>query len=333
MASSTPLADTIVSYVTSRAAQQAANTVRSDRVVLGKLLAHVGNVPTGELTPQHVESFRLARADDLCPSSMNTCLGVLQSFTRWALALGHMSNPGLLATWRKVRVMPNDPVYIPAWRFPELLDAAGNPRDRAVLALGLHLMLRSNEIERLRVGDVDLKAGRVRTEITKTGDLDYMPVSVELDAELRSWLTLYSSQRKLHSDHFLFPKQKNVLAKGGGRQSWLIPDEPVRRIYKVVQAALSAMELHQPQEGGHTLRRSGGAALYMRLRDEGVADPLEQVAMMLHHSSLRTTAHYIGLENRKIIRNNLVAGRPMFDTGSREEVVTVQLSSSQRPTA
>ena len=48
-----------------------------------------------------------------------------------------------------------------------MLDVATNPRDRAYIAVAINTAMRSNEIARLRVGDVDLAAGDLTVWISK----------------------------------------------------------------------------------------------------------------------------------------------------------------------
>ena len=61
-------------------------------------------------------------------------------------------------------------------------------------SVGLYLCVRANEVCRMRLKDVKLEAGWANVVISKSYEADTMPIPNELDADLRQWLTHYTSQ-------------------------------------------------------------------------------------------------------------------------------------------
>lgn len=163
-----------------------------------------------------------------------------------------------------------------------LLECTGHPRDRAVLALAMNTALRASEIAGLRLGDVDLDGGWLTVRITKSAVEDLMPVTLELDHELRVWLDFYAANTSgpLGPTAYLFP------AKAPGRWRYsttptpgveqrmgnsvyvhgkLNPTMPIRKPAETVQRALrqSGYEI-AAGEGLHTVRRSLARAFFDR---------------------------------------------------------------------
>lgn len=82
-------------------------------------------------------------------------------------------------------------------------------------------------------------------------------------------------------------------------------------------------------EGVHTLRRSGARALYDRLVSEGYDGAMRTVQSMLHHSSIQTTEHYLGIHLDKKRRDDVVRGKHLFPT-STENVVGMESIRGQK---
>jgi integrase len=79
-----------------------------------------------------------------------------------------------------------------------------------------------------------------------------------------------------------------------------------------IRTILQAAGYYRPQEGGHTLRRSGATALYNQLSSVGHDRAIRICQAMLGHSSVQTTEIYLRLDLDRKVRNDLLAGKRMF---------------------
>lgn len=322
-------------YLASRATRVAPNTLNADRSALRRLAAALGTREVDEITEDDLDQF-FESEDHLAPSSLNMRLGKYRAFFSYALSRGWVpSNPAVER--RRVREPEGDPLYIPVDRFPDLLRAAGHPRDRMVVALGLYLFLRSSEIKTLRVTDVRLREGVVRTFQHKTQTRDDMPICAELDTELRAWLAWYTAHcgpAGLGPGFYLVPAKHSVRSSpqawpGNGRfvrlteaKELVHPGFPVAHPHRVVQRALVGLGYPTLRQGGHTLRRSGARALFDQVRGvDGVDGALQTVRVMLHHQTQAMTERYLGIQPERERRDTRLRGRQMFTP--RNEVTEI----------
>lgn len=345
------LSDLVDEFIASLDANgYAKNTVRNHGLAARSFLAHVGNIQAKHVTARHVDSyFAKRKAEKLQPASLNVYLVGLRALFKYATQRRYI--PAAMdptAHRRNFREMPKVRLHIPAADFPRLLDCAEHPRDRIVIALGLYLFLRKSEIKSLRVGDVDLARGHIAVRIPKTSELDHMPISAELDTELRRWLTWYAAHlgRELRSSDFLVPaKTPPIYLPGlhpqtnwaqGKEQAKLDPSKPVDKPELAVQRALVAFG--EPvrdengdslREGVHTLRRSGARALFDRLVADGYDAAIRTVQSMLHHKHMSTTEGYLGIKLDIKRRDEMVRGKTLFPV-SQENVVRMETVSGDK---
>jgi integrase len=230
---------------------------------------------------------------------------------------------GLLGRRRGYKVREVRRTRIPPNEFPALLDATAHPRDRAVLAIGLYLLLRQGEISTLRIMDLSLTRGEIETTQHKTGGANNMPVCSELDSEMRRWLTYYTEQcGPLQPRWFLVPSKSRPSGGPSGFHAEDAKLQPTRQalpLHRTVQHAMvkigypvkdeQGKSLH---EGGHTLRRSAARAIFDRLVDEGYDGALRTVQSMLHHKSSQMTERYIGIELDEKRSMDMFSGKAMF---------------------
>jgi site-specific recombinase XerC len=325
------LSDAIDEFLTARASQgYRANTVRNDGNNLRQLLAHIGNIQVKNVTFRHIDEFMAAgQAKGLEASTLNLRLCTLRAFFRHCTHRKYIAAANDPTTHRrKYRDPGKSRLRVPVFDFNRLLDSADNPRDRIVVALGLYLLLRSSEIRLLTISDVDLNGGTMRVVVPKTSKYDDMPICAELDAELRTWLTYYGlhAGRPLRPTDALVPvwKTGKIVRLPDGRvriskAEGLMADRPYTSPHLAVQAALVSCGYvtrdasgKSLREGVHTLRRSAARARFDALGDQGVDRALRHVQSMLHHASVSTTEHYIGLDGDKVARDELVRGKVMF---------------------
>lgn len=324
-----------------RASGIAATTQRQEAYVMRWFLTDVGNIYVQNVTSRHVDDYLAGRRRTLKESTMNLHLAVLRAFFRFAehrRMLGRHGNPVAMHKGRKVPDRKR--LRVPVTEFGRLLDACEHPRDRVIVAIGLYTLIRQSAMKGLRVADVDLVDGFLEVFEPKTGKRDAKPIGTELDGELRRWLTWYTQElgRPLMPDDFLVPAKSRprfvegrVLVVGE-----LDPSRPVTRPHLPVQNALvrcgfaTRDELGRATgEGVHTLRRSSARAMFDRLKDEGGGlDAIKVVQSLLGHSSQATTEHYIGVEADRQRRDEILRGKQMFPTGSRDNVVQLKRVAS-----
>jgi integrase len=318
------LSDAIDQYLKFRAAAYRPSTVVCAKQALSGFLAETGNINTKHLMPRHAERYQtVLMTKGQKPNTINSRVSQVSSFSKWLVA-NRYTPAHFVSTVRSIPVPRRSRLRVPAHDFARLLDCAERPDRRMTVALGLFLFLRGGEIKTLRVGDVDLDQGLVHVTIHKTNDSDEMPICWELDQELRRWFVEYQRDigRPLRNTDFLIPGHR-------GYQGWLprldvgnyLPERMSLRPYTQVRSVLSAAGYEITGENGkaagegvHTLRRSGARALYEalvegRLGDAAARDDaLRQVMTALHHKSVVTTEHYIGLERDRQRRDQTIRG-------------------------
>ena len=314
------------------------NTVRQEESVLGKFLAVIGNIQTGNLGPQHGERFNTWLLEQgYAPRSVNIYMGALRRFLGWCSTHRYVSRD-VLGTTRPAKVIEPPRRRLPARDFPRLLDACTHPQQRIVVALGLYLFLRASEVRSLRIRDVRLDDAEIDVFQPKTKRWDTMPIFKPLDAELRRWLTWLAEdqQQPLHPDWFLVASRRRPRLEslpGGKRRS--VPREtnsvdplrPTAHPQRAVQRALQGIgwDTEGQREGCHTLRRSGARALFDDEVEAGeVRDGiLRDIQSMLHHRSSSQTEHYLGVEADIQRRNTRFKGREMFHRTESDNVVAL----------
>lgn len=330
------LSEATARYLESRKTRVALNTLRADAAALRRLVGVLGDPPLTAVGEDDIDDYFLDQAD-LGAATRNLRLSKIQAFFAYALGRGWITeNP---ATERRRLLEPEaDPLFVPVEQFPALLDAARNPRDRMIVALGLYLFLRSSEVQSLRWLDVDQARGHIYTMQHKTKTRDRMPICSELAEELIGYRRWYTDQSgEIQPEWYLVPGLKTMVV---APSAWgygdtpdgrfrrlpqprfiLFPWKPTPKPHRAVQAALAAIDLPVLQQGGHTLRRSGARALFNVLREtDDVTGALQTVKTMLHHKSTIMTERYLGIQPERERRDARLKGRSMFGLGEAEVV-------------
>lgn len=324
------LSDVIDAYLADRRARgTSAATVRNEKQVLRLLLAEVGNISPTSFRPQHIDRFWAARSS-WGPGTMNRARACLSMFFQWCRNRNHMPRDlDPLAGSRKLRVPLRDRTIIPQPEFETFLENIENPRSRMAAACGLYLFNRISETEVLRWRDWDLSSRSVQVTRPKTGQVDVLPICDELAIEFRRWQLSYSAKVGDHPkpNAFLIPGLPNgggsysVKGKQGfqyyvGRE-WCV-DKRSNLNYSI-REVLEQANYYRPYEGGHTLRRSGGIALYNQLSSIGHDRSIRVCQAMYGHASVSTTEIYLRLDLDRKVRNDLLAGKRMFpETGTAQ---------------
>jgi integrase len=336
MSSAPTLSEVLDLYAEHRRAKGVAPlTRRNEMSTLRNMLAHMGNLKMKSIRARHLDLYLIARGDQIQPSTYNHELSQIKVFFKWCERRRMLGPEGNPATEQgNKHFVPRARLRIKVFEFDRLLDLAPHPTDRIVFALGIYTMLRQGDIRRLRVGHVDLDNGYLHTVIGKTSQLDDKPISTELDKELRTWLTWYTSHlgRPLASTDFLVPAKSRPRYVKGGVQTEMRLDStrpmaaPHRAIHRILQ--LGGYDLRDPEtgrsnsEGVHTLRRSAARALFDKLSEEGYDGALKVVQSMLNHANASMTERYLGLEVDRVKRDDLFRGKSMYASPQALENVT-----------
>lgn len=231
----------------------------------------------------------------------------------------------LLDGYKGKREQRQPKYYIPADDFTALLAVAHDPRDRAVLALGLFTLARQSEIANLRLSDLGDKA--VQVYRFKRRRHTASPVGRELKSEMETWLKAYAAKQGYadpsemigeHPDWYLVP------AKHTNGYGWNPkPEVAITGMEGIVKLALTDLGVTDTRsgskvahlgEGMHTIRRSGARALFKRLvKAGGQQYALSMVQSMLDHESSDMTMRYIGLDWIKEQLDELIQEGGMYE--------------------
>lgn len=268
-----------------------------------------GDLPTHEYGISHIDAW-VTTSSELSEGTWNQLRARLTGLFRWMRSRNLITDE----LWRALEEMPRKTVpekarkRVPLAHFPRLLDLAPDPRSRIVVALGMFLFLRASEVRGLTFSDVDLNSSEVAVRVVKTKQFDLMPISSELDYELRRWITHVTETHGVpQPDWPLVPSMDHRSSRYDfDRQPYQIP-------HICVQRTLASYGWDTTlSEGMHTLRRSGARALFDELSAAGVDGALRRVMAMLHHKQASTTEHYIGLDVDRAVRDKAVKGASLF---------------------
>lgn len=346
MAQHVRLGAAVEAYLQMRTARgMAATTVTNEAHVLRRFSAWYGDVQMRNMTPEKVadwfygpdgvRSQHTTRDGRTRPAVTATTHNYyrtrLNSLFRFATQRGWIRTDLLY----EVDVL-REPTVLRQRPSPsalnEMIDSAENERDRALIATLIHTALRRNEVLSITVGDLDLPNGWMRVYISKSKVEDQLPVTSNLDRELRRWLLAYASAlgRQLSPEDHLFPAKKagvyqwrtnadGTRTKYRTSDRW-VPDRAMSHPERAVKAALAAAGRPTKGEGCHTLRRAAARAFFDELTGEGGYDAaLRVVSAWLHHKNSTTTERYLGLDAERQRRDEWLRGREFLS--SREATV------------
>ncbi|WP_163567131.1 tyrosine-type recombinase/integrase [Fodinicola feengrottensis] len=218
---------------------------------------------------------------------------------------------------KKLQVRPAPDVML------AMLDSCEEPRDRALMAVALNTAVRASTIKAARVGDLNLIEGGFRVELVKTKDEKVLPVTADLDREMRKWLTTYAENlgRPLRSTDFLVPARNNgrfywVTHEDGSRECLrtaieYLPHKPMAKMEEVIQRAYTAVVGGDIKGIGiHTIRRGVARALFDQLQEEGGYDhAIRVVSALLGHKQAGTTELYLGTSSEERKLDRVMRGR------------------------
>jgi site-specific recombinase XerD len=247
--------------------------VKLARSFLNQRLTGRGEVES--LSGTDIVAFLLAESERLSVGSVKGRVGELRSLLRFLYLQGLTPRPlgaavPPVAGWRDTGV----PKAIPGGDVQRLLDSCdrGDPigiRDYAILMLVARLGLRSAEVARLELGDIDWRAGQI-TLRGKANQQDGMPLPFEVGEALAAYL----SQARPAAP----PRQVFLAAKAPIRAI------PPGLVSDVTHRACDRAGL--PRIGAHRLRHT----LATQMLRQGAT--ITEVSQVLRHRDLATTAIY-----------------------------------------
>ena len=237
----------------------------------------LGQRPAGleSLSGTDIVAFLLAESERLSTGSVKGRVGEVRSLLRFLYLQGLTPRPLAavvppVAGWRDTGV----PKAIPAGDVQRLLDSCDRGdltgiRDYAILILVARLGLRSAEVARLELGDIDWRAGQIILR-GKAGRQDGMPLPCDVGEALAAYL----SQAR--------------------------PAVPLRQVFVATKAPMRAIppglvsdvthracdRAGRPRIGAHRLRHTLATEMLRR------GASIVEVSQVLRHRDLATTAIY-----------------------------------------
>lgn len=317
-------------YVNWRRSQGYANaTIKNDKTALNLAMRAIGaEFPVSQLDQNSALRILELASVTRSGSSVNMIHSSLSAFFRWCRMqrLMPLDQEPLLGI-RYRRVPKKERRRLAASEFADFLDAATDPRDRMFAALGIYLFLRGSEAVALRIRDLDLSQGTIGVTIFKTDDYDQMPISRELDKELRRFLTYYQQEvGELKPEWYLVPAR----VQAGFGHHKLNPTAKISRPHDVVKRVLTEYGWNDTYwQGMHLLRASGARAWFDELNSNTVDGALRLVQTHLHHSSIQMTERYLGLSADRARRDDLVQGSAMFPSLEQNDANVIPLERAK----
>ena len=239
------------------------------------------------IRPEHVRHFFAQEAKRYSkPANAGTVVAALRGYFRYRASLGDVVH-GLIgalsypANWQ-LASLPKSLTPEEVERLVESLGQADGSQRRsaAIVRCALDLGLRSGEVARLSLDDIDWRAGTITLRHTKGRRQDVLPLPATTGAAIAAYL---KDGRPKTSNRAVFVRH-------------LAPrDQPVGPdlVRKTIRQAYVRAGL--PYTRSHLLRHT----MANRLLAGGSS--LKEVADVLRHRSLNTTLIYAKLDSRKLV--------------------------------
>lgn len=261
---------------------------------VGRLLRQrfgAGSVDIAAIKPVHVRRFYAQQAKLYSkPADASSVVAALHGYFRYRASLGDLVH-GLIgavscpANWR----LSTLPKALTGEEVEQLVNSLGKPgrsmrRADAIVRCALDLGLRSGEVARLGLDDIDWRAGTITLRHTKGLREDVLPLPATTGEAIAAYL---KNERPQTSNRAVFVRH-------------IAPrDEPVGPdlVRKTIRQAYARAGL--PYTRSHLLRHT----MASRLLAGGSS--LKEVADVLRHRALSTTQIYAKLDSRKLVEVSL----------------------------
>lgn len=258
--------------------------------IIGRLLTErFGSdaIDIAAITPDQVRRFFTQEALRYSkPSSLASVVASLRGYFQYHVSLGDHVHGGLTsaiaypANWKQSAL----PKTLTTEEIEQLVNALGQHgpsmrRADAIVRCALDLGLRSGEIARLSLDDIDWSAGTVTLRHTKGGREDVLPLPASTGKAIAAYL---KQERPRTTNRAIFVRLMAPL------------DQPVgpHLVRKTIREAYARAGL--PYTQSHLLRHT----MANRLLAGGSS--LKEVADVLRHRSLNTTMIYAKLDSRNL---------------------------------
>lgn len=328
------MSDLVAAFGDYRRDDITARSWRNEQYILRRMVAHIGDKQIGRVSDIELEDFvrawrsgGVSRLDGtpgetLSAGGANNVLFSVRQLIRWSARRGYCRGDLVDGIKTQKENPRRNFLRLSATELLEMVVSAKHPRDRAILAAACNTALRGKELADLKIGWLDMSAQSLFVMITKTGDTDYMPLSLEFYREMSAWLDYYrdvTGISELPGDWYLFPTKSRDVFDGCDENKIAIKRpgiiQPERRLSvppsTIAQRALRAIGVESMErEGMHTIRRSV-ARLYFDAcsNDRGYSSALRETMALLHHKSVATTERYLGLSVELASRDDRLRGK------------------------
>ncbi len=258
--------------------------------IVGRLLRQRfggGRVDIASIKPAHVRRFYAEQAKLHCkPGGVGSVVAALHGYFRYRASLGDLVH-GLIgavsapANWR----LSTLPRSLTAEEVEKLVSSLGKPgrsmrRADAIVRCALDLGLRSGEVARLSLDDIDWRAGTITLRHAKGLREDVLPLPAATGAAIAAYL---KHERPETSNRAVFVRHV------APRDLPVGPD----LVRATIRQAYARAGL--PYTRSHLLRHT----MASRLLAGGSS--LKEVADVLRHRALSTTQVYAKLDSRQLV--------------------------------
>lgn len=320
--------------IRSRSGNGSQGMVYQWRSLLGRLTARLNDPHLGSIKPVDLEDFFYGRkglADKCGPTTLGKYRSDLIQFFNWCHRRGFTPHTGayLLGDIAEKTTKPNRERFrMNRHQIIALMDAATEPRDRAMIAFAVNTGCRISEVAGMRVKDVRLDREEVYVRLWKTRQEVTIAITADLDTELRSWLTHYGQAMKepLQPDWTLFPPRHSPKLIGYAQLRRPEGYRPATRVtnarYLIRPIAERAGIVLETGDGWHTLRRSVARLFFDDASRLGFDRALRMTQAFLHHKNASTTEEYLGLDVERAAVDKVLRGQHFITGGLNDGNVT-----------
>ncbi|SCC91187.1 Site-specific recombinase XerD [Thiomonas sp. X19] len=259
------------------------------RLVEALLRKHFGDeaIQFEVITPERVRRFFAAQAKNYkAPTSLGAVVSALRSYFRWRATLGDRTHAlvGALAypaNWQ-LASLPKSMEPAEVEQLEAALGQSGPSmlRADAMVRCMLDLGLRSGEVARLSLDDIDWEVGTITLRRTKGRREDVMPLPQATGQAIAAYLR---DERPRTQHRMVFARHMTP------REQPIGPD----LVRKTIRQAYARAGL--PHTRSHLLRHT----MASRLLAGGSS--LKEVADVLRHRSLNTTLIYAKLDSARLV--------------------------------
>lgn len=310
------------------------STVKNDAKCLRKLQAHIGDVNVAKISPEMMDEFLSSKPMNPSPGTYNLYFSGLRNFFKWCRQRKYMPIDHDPLVGQRIKPKPEvQQLRIPMEKFPSLLAEAKKPRDRMIICIGLYLMVRESEARSIQLKHINLTESWIQVTVHKdpSKKIDHMPISPELDAELRTYLTWYAQQHgKLEDDWYLIPQYRFT---NRWQEQEMNPTQGLGPggMARPIQRIVASLGYPTRRVGMHTLRRSAAAAVFLEKKRLGYDGALRQVAAWLHHKNQRTSEIYLGMDIDRNQRDKEAKEAPLYPSLQADNVTHIGEAHGNNP--